>query len=76
MLVGEQVYYAKFIIHSIHSYFNLRVSESICEFDWVVPLAGLLHLEFNVCKAFMKLNWEVKFEYFSIIFCVRRKRKK
>ena len=29
------------------------------EFDWLVLMPGLLHLEMNSGKAFMKLNWEV-----------------
>ena len=29
------------------------------EFSWIVPVCGLLHLEINVSKPFVKLNWEV-----------------
>ena len=29
------------------------------EFDWIIPLPGLLHIEMNGCKAFFELNWEV-----------------
>ena len=35
------------------------------EFDWIVPLPGLLHLEMNAAKAFMNLNWEVFMEIFA-----------
>ena len=28
------------------------------EFDWIVLFPGLLHIEMNMCKAFMKLNWD------------------
>lgn len=29
------------------------------EFDWIVPIMGLLHLEMNAARAFVKLNWNV-----------------
>ena len=29
------------------------------EFSWIVPVCGLLHLEMNLSKSFIKLNWEV-----------------
>ena len=29
------------------------------EFDWIVLFPGILHIEMNACKAFMKLNWEI-----------------
>lgn len=29
------------------------------EFDWLVPVMGLLHFEMNVARSFLKLNWDV-----------------
>ena len=26
---------------------------------WLVPVSGLLHLEVNACRSFIKLNWPV-----------------
>ena len=31
--------------------------EGVREFGWVVPVRGLLHMETNVARSFMKLNW-------------------
>ena len=29
------------------------------EFSWIVPVCCVLHLEMNVSKSFVKLNWKV-----------------
>ena len=29
------------------------------EFDWIVPIAGVLHVEINAVKSFVKLNWDL-----------------
>ena len=29
------------------------------EFGWLIPIAGLLHVEINIARVFMNLNWEV-----------------
>lgn len=29
------------------------------EFSWVVPVVGLFHLELNVARSFLSLNWEI-----------------
>lgn len=39
-----------------HGCSNLRYEH---EFDWVILFPGLLHIEMNICRAFVKLNWEV-----------------
>ena len=36
------------------------------EFEWLVPICGLLHLEMNLGRAFLKLNWEVFFRRIGI----------
>ena len=42
-----------------HKCFVLYTVDPIREFGWLVPVMGLLHLEINIAKSFMKLNWEV-----------------
>lgn len=42
-----------------HRCFILRNAAPVHEFGWLVPVIGLLHLEMNACRSFMKLNWEV-----------------
>ena len=37
----------------------LRKSEGRREFSWVVPIPGLLHLEMNSARSFIRLNWEI-----------------
>ena len=42
-----------------HKCYILHKVDPIREFSWVVPVPGLLHVEMNVARSFMKLNWEV-----------------
>ena len=35
------------------------------EFCWIVPVCGLLHLEMNVSKSFVKLNWDLTLGFTS-----------
>ena len=37
----------------------LKKIEGYREFDWIVPIVGLLHLEINAARSFLKLNWDV-----------------
>jgi len=37
----------------------LHKADAKNEFSWMVPVCGLLHLEMNLGRAFLKLNWEV-----------------
>lgn len=39
-----------YIIHNI---------EPVKEFGWLVPIFGSLHLEMNLGRAFIKLNWDI-----------------
>ena len=34
-------------------------AELVREFDWVVLIPGLLHLEMNAARSYMKLNWDI-----------------
>ena len=36
-----------------------QVSRPTRAFSWLVPVCGLLHLEMNACRSFIKLNWPV-----------------
>ena len=45
--------------YQVHISFILRNLEPIREFGWLVPVIGLLHLEMNAGRLFVKLNWEV-----------------
>jgi len=42
-----------------HRCYILYKTEPFREFGWIVPVMGLLHLEMNTCRSFVKLNWEV-----------------
>ena len=42
-----------------HKCFILQNNEPVREFGWLVPVSGLFHLELNLSRAFIKLNWEV-----------------
>ena len=42
-----------------HNCFIVKSSKSKKEFDWLIPVFGLLHLEMNLGRAFVKLNWDV-----------------
>lgn len=46
-------------VYEGHKCFILRNVEPFREFGWLVPVSGLLHLEMNLCRAFVKLNWDV-----------------
>ena len=35
------------------------------EFDWIVPVMGLLHLEMNAARSFLNLNWDVFVGYLA-----------
>ena len=45
-----------------HSCYVLRQAEFENEFDWFVPIPGLLHLEMNAAKSFLSLNWTIFIE--------------
>ena len=42
-----------------HKCFILHRVDPIHEFGWVIPISGLLHLEMNAARSFVKLNWDV-----------------
>ena len=42
-----------------HRCFILEGGPLSREFDWIILSPGLLHLEMNAIKAFVKLNWSV-----------------
>ena len=42
--------------HMCHVLKNVKPEQ---EFGWLVPVSGLLHLEINIARSFMKLNWDV-----------------
>ena len=42
-----------------HNCFQAASAKSKKEFGWLVPIFGLLHLEMNIGRAFVKLNWDV-----------------
>ena len=42
--------------HKCHVLHNIEPTR---EFDWLVPINELLHVEMNVARSFIKLNWEV-----------------
>ena len=44
------------------SCYVLRQAEFESEFDWFVPIPGLLHLEMNAAKSFLSLNWTIFIE--------------
>ena len=46
----------------VHASCELQSPEFECEFDWVVPISGLLHLEMNAAKAFLSFNWSIFLE--------------
>lgn len=48
------------VCHIIHKAGNKR------EFGWLLPVCGLLHLEMNLGRAFLKLNWEIFFKRVGI----------
>ena len=35
------------------------ITEHSFEFSWLVPIPGLLHLEMNLGRAFVKMNWDI-----------------
>ena len=41
-----------------HKYAIINKNDLKREFSWIVPVCGVLHLEMNVSKSFVKLNWE------------------
>ena len=45
-----------------HSCYILHTASFEREFDWIVPLPGLLYLEMNAAKSFMSLNWSIFME--------------
>ena len=46
-------------VYKDHSCFILDPKTPTREFDWLVPVSGLLHMEMNIARAFTKLNWQV-----------------
>ena len=42
-----------------HNCFQAASAKSKKEFGWLVPIFGLLRLEMNIGRAFVKLNWDV-----------------
>ena len=49
-----------------HKCFILHKISPVLEFDWLVPVCGLLHLEMNLARSYTKLNWEVFFRILGI----------
>ena len=49
-----------------HVCYILHKAESKHEFEWLVPVNGLLHLEMNLGRAFLKMNWEILFKKVGI----------
>lgn len=50
-------FYKKETLQEHNCYFLGKNTEEKLEFDWIVPISGLLHLEMNGAKLFLKLNW-------------------
>ena len=42
-----------------HKCYILHKVEPKREFDWIVPITGLLHFEMNAARSFIALNWDV-----------------
>jgi len=42
-----------------HNCYIVKSIRSKKEFGWLVPIFGLLHLEMNLGRSFVKLNWEI-----------------
>ena len=42
-----------------HKCFILQEVNPVREFGWLIPVSGLLHVEMNAARSFLKLNWEV-----------------
>lgn len=42
-----------------HECYTLLHTAPVREFDWLVPVMGLLHLEMKAARSFIKLNWSV-----------------
>ena len=55
--------YSSFEDHICHILYKVNPKN---EFSWLVPVCGLLHLEMNLGRAFLKLNWEVLFKKVGI----------
>lgn len=49
----SKCYYGSYQNHKCQSINRRR------EFGWLVPVSGLLHLEMNVARSYIKLNWDV-----------------
>ncbi len=48
-----------------HCYVIHGEEEMIQEFDWIVPIMGLLHLEMNGACSFLNLNWDALVGYLA-----------
>jgi len=59
--ICEESFYGKSNFEN-HSCFVLHNASYEFEFDWIVALPGLLHLEMNAAKAFLSLNWDIFME--------------
>ena len=46
----------------VHACCELQTPDFEWEFDWMVPIPGLLHLEMNAAQAFMSFNWSIFLE--------------
>ena len=42
-----------------HACFVVKQIQPKKEFGWLVPIFGLLHLEMNLGRAFLKMNWDI-----------------
>ena len=54
----SQCFYGKNFLDG-HKCVVLQKGTGDLEFGWLIPIAGLLHIEINIAQAFMNLNWEV-----------------
>ena len=54
-VIRLQCFYGKKCFEE-HTCFMIKTASSKYEFDWLEPVCGLLHLEMNLGRAFLKLN--------------------